>query len=94
MFIILFSFFFEDVPLVEFIHLVFTRTPGGVTVGDSGFRCCVPCLLSAIISLCLLIHKTDRGLRIAASAMRVNGEPVFHGHFVGCRENELIGAHI
>ena len=28
--------FFEDVPLVEFIYLVFTRTPGGVTVDDSG----------------------------------------------------------
>ena len=44
--------FFEDVPLVGFIYLVFTRTPGGVTVGDSGLCCCVPCLLSAIISLC------------------------------------------
>ena len=47
--------FFEDVPLVEFICLVFTQTPGGVTVGDSGLCCCVPCLSSAIISLCLLI---------------------------------------
>ena len=28
--------FFEDVPLVELIYLVFTRMPGGVTVGDSG----------------------------------------------------------
>ena len=49
--------FFEDVPLVEFIYLVFTRTPGGVIVGDSGL-CCVPCLSSASISLCVLIqHK-------------------------------------
>ena len=48
--------FFEDVPLVGFIYLVFTRTPGGVTVGDSGLCCCVPCLSSAVISLCLLIH--------------------------------------
>ena len=47
--------FFEDVPLVEFMCLVFTHTPGGVTVGDSGLCCCVPCLSSAIISLCLLI---------------------------------------
>ena len=47
--------FFEDVPLVEFIYLVFTRKPGGVTVGDSGLCCCIPCLSSAIISLCLLI---------------------------------------
>ena len=28
---------------------------GGVTVGDSGICCCVPCLLSAINSLCLWI---------------------------------------
>ena len=47
---------FEDVPLVDFIYLVYTRTPGGVTVGDSGLCCCVPCLSSAI-SLCLLIHS-------------------------------------
>ena len=31
-----------------------TSIPGGVTVGDSGLCCCVPCLLSAIHSLCLL----------------------------------------
>ena len=48
-------FFFEDVSLVEFIYLVFTRTPGGVTVGDSGLCCCVLCLSSAIIPLCSLI---------------------------------------
>ena len=34
--------FFEDVPLVEFTYLVFTRTPGGVTVGDSSVCCRVP----------------------------------------------------
>ena len=45
---------FGDVPLVEFMHLVFTRMPGGVTVGDSGHYCCVPCLSNAIISLGLL----------------------------------------
>ena len=28
--------FFDDVPFVEFIYLVFTRTSGRVTVGDSG----------------------------------------------------------
>ena len=28
--------------------------PGGVTVGDSSLCCCVPCLSSAITSLCLL----------------------------------------
>ena len=42
--------FFEDVPLVEFMYLVFTHMPGGVTVGDSGLCCCVPCLSSAITS--------------------------------------------
>ena len=40
---------------MEFVYLVFTRMPGGVTVGDSGLRCCVPCLSSATIFLCLLI---------------------------------------
>ena len=40
--------FFEDVPLEEFIYLVFTRTPGGVTVSDLGFCCCVPCLSRAL----------------------------------------------
>ena len=48
--------FFEGVPLAELIYLVFTRTPGWVTVSDSGLCCCVPCLSSAIISLCLLSH--------------------------------------
>ena len=47
--------FFDDVPLVAFMYLVFTRTPVGVTVDDSGLCCCVPCLSSAIISICLLI---------------------------------------
>ena len=28
--------FLEDVPLVEFIYVVYTRMPGGVTVSDSG----------------------------------------------------------
>ena len=48
------AFFVEDVPLEEFTYTGFTRTPSGVTVGDSGFCCCVPCLSSATISLCLL----------------------------------------
>ena len=43
----------EDVPLVEFVYLVFTSTPGGVTVGDSGLVV-VSLASSAIISLCLL----------------------------------------
>ena len=52
--------FIDDVPLVEFAYLVFTRTPGGVTVSSVGL-CCVPCLSSSIIPLCLLIlHKHSR----------------------------------
>ena len=40
------SAFFEDVPLLGFMYPVFTRKPGGVTVGDSGLcHCCVLCLL-------------------------------------------------
>ena len=39
---------FEDVPLVEFMYLVFTCMPGGVTIGDSG-------LLLLYELLCLLI---------------------------------------
>ena len=53
------SFFtvsFEDVPLMDFMCLVFTHIPGGVTVDDSGLGCCVPCLSSAIISLCLWVQ--------------------------------------
>ena len=30
----------DDVPVVEFIYLVFTCMPGGVTVGDSGLLLC------------------------------------------------------
>ena len=32
---------FEDVPLVEFMYLVFTRVPVRVTVGDSSLCCCI-----------------------------------------------------
>ena len=41
----------EEVPLVEFMYPVFTRMPGGVTAGDSGLCCCVPCLLRAVLDL-------------------------------------------
>ena len=34
------AYFFEDVPLVEFKCIVFTRMPVGVTVGDSGLFLC------------------------------------------------------
>ena len=30
----------EDVPLVEFVYLVFTHMPVRVTVGDPGLCCC------------------------------------------------------
>ena len=33
--------FFEDVPLVGFMYLIFTCMPGGFTVGDSGLCCCL-----------------------------------------------------
>ena len=51
-------FFFEDVPLVEFMYPVFTGMPGGITVGDSGLCCRVPCLLSTISSFSLLILRS------------------------------------
>ena len=40
---------------MKFMHTVLTRMSGGLAVGDSGLGCCVPCLLGAINSLCLLI---------------------------------------
>ena len=33
----------DGVPLVEFIYLVITSTPGGATIADSGLCCRVPC---------------------------------------------------
>ena len=37
--------FFENVLFLEFMYLVFTPMPGGVTVGDSSLCYCVPCQL-------------------------------------------------
>ena len=57
--------FIEDAPLVQFVYLVFTCMPGGVTLGDSCLSWGVPCLSSAIIPLCLAtqlwssLFKTD-----------------------------------
>ena len=51
--------FVDVVPLVKFIYLVFTRTPGGVAVGDLSLCCCVPFLSSAIISP-LFVDFADR----------------------------------
>ena len=48
---------FEDVPSVEFIYLVLTHTPGGVTVGDSGLCCCVErCYSPLFVDSSLLIR--------------------------------------
>ena len=52
--------FLGDVPLVEFIYLVYM--PGAVTVGDSGLCCYVPYLSSAIISLCTVTRLLSRGI--------------------------------
>ena len=51
LFLLFSSSFLEDVPWVEFMYTVFPRTPGGVTVDDSGLCYCVPRLLSANNSL-------------------------------------------
>ena len=40
----------EDVASVEDMSPGVTRMPGGVTVGDSGLCCCVPCLSNALTS--------------------------------------------
>ena len=54
----------EGVPLVGFLKMylggvyiyhVFACMPGGVAADNSGLCCCVPCLLSAIVSLCLVM---------------------------------------
>ena len=46
--------FLEDVPLVEFMYLVFTGMLCGITVCDSGLSFCVARLSSGIISFFLL----------------------------------------
>ena len=66
----------EDAPLVEFMYLVLTRTPGGVTEGDSGLCCRVPCLSSAIISLRLFILGMDsRDAQFPSRACLPSREP-------------------
>ena len=45
----------------SFYTLYLVARQVGVTLGDSGLCCCVPCLSSAVVSLCLLIlHKRSR----------------------------------
>ena len=41
----------EDLPLVEFMFLVFTRMPGGVTVGNSGLCRCVSCVFDGMLEI-------------------------------------------
>ena len=53
------SSFFKDVPWDEFMYPVLTCMSGGVTMGDSGLCCCVPCVLSANSSLSLKNLKSD-----------------------------------
>ena len=65
--------FFGDVSLVEFKYRVFTRTPGGVTLGDSSLCCCVPCLSSAIIPLRLLIEYILKMHFVLRSLVRFAG---------------------
>ena len=52
--------FFADVPLVKFLYLVFTGTPGGVTIAESGLRCCVPCLSRYYFPLWVILHRNSR----------------------------------
>ena len=47
----------SDLRTVEFMYPVFTCMPGKNTVSDSGLCCCVPCLLSTISPLWLLINN-------------------------------------
>ena len=80
-----FHSFFEDAPLMECIYLVLTRMLGGITVGDSGLCCYVPCPSSGIISLCLLIHclrrhrkkLSDLILNTQSTAQVVSGRNIF-----------------
>ena len=57
------AFFIEDVPLVEFMYLVFTRMPVRDTVGDSGLCWCVPYLSSAVISCFSAGFFSSTGIR-------------------------------
>ena len=66
-----------NAPLVEFIYLVFTRKPGGVTGGDSGLCCSVSCLSSAIISLCLLIKNERQSCSDNSTLQRQNCLPFY-----------------
>ena len=61
------------------LYTAFPRMPGGVTVGDSGLCCCVPCLSSALISVCLSsLHKSCKPHSVSdyntsLCGQRVNG---------------------
>ena len=51
---------------MEFIGLVFTHMPGGVTVGNSGLCCCVPCRLHAL--------QVDTGSSASLQSVCAGGE--------------------
>ena len=57
----------ENVPLVEFIYFVFIRTPGGVTVGNSGLCCYVSCVTSAMMSLFVLFSNSNEAYDVGSS---------------------------
>ena len=73
--------FFELVRIYKFIYLVFTGMPGGVTVGDSGLCCYFPCLLSASISLCLMILESVLSLSQIHNRYPISWETVDKCHW-------------
>ena len=64
-----------DVPLVEFVHLVFTRMPGGVTVDKSGLCRCVPCLLSSFNDYVVSQHSSVKFPRFTQCCVPVQAFP-------------------
>ena len=83
---------FEDVPLAEFTDLVFTCTPGGVTIG---LCCCVPCLSSAIVSQCLLVQHQPpiRGREVRRQDQLTPYLPSARGEGVGkCSPTRGVGS--
>ena len=67
------SICYWNVPLLEFMYPVFTRLSGGITVGDSGLYCYVPCLMSAIATLYLLIVPGALTFQWLCSSWSIHG---------------------
>ena len=79
---------------MEFIYLVFARTPGGVAVGDSGLCCCVPCLSSAIISLCaVIVHGRSMPHSVSDLSVWPTVEPAATTNSRAARRNWKIRLH-